>query len=71
MKITGTCQITIEGDNRHPITPATLRQIEDKLTLELSDLVEEIFVNYGVRNVQLYPCKVEDLKIETHQTLQP
>ena len=71
MKITGTCQITIEGDNRHPITPATLDKMAQSLSLIFSEHADEIVASYGIDNIELYPCKVEDLKIETNQTLQP
>ena len=71
MKITGTCQITIEGDNHHPITPYTLERMAQSLSLIFSEHADEIVASYGIDNVELYPCKVGDLKIQPDQTQQP
>ena len=71
MKITGTCQIHSEGDPVRPVTPETLTRMADSLSLIFSEHADEIVASYRIDNIELYPCKVEELKIETHQTLQP
>jgi hypothetical protein len=63
MEISGTCNIEVYGENRNPITPETLRKIENALTEKLSEVIDELFYSYGLANEQMHSGLVSDLEI--------
>lgn len=63
MNISGTCNIEVFGENRNPITPETLKKIQNTLTDKLSEVVDEVFCSHGLDNEQMYACLVNDLEI--------